>query len=273
MLDSPLMEVLSRAWRTDLALLEGSGSIVEHHGTYVAVRTPANPGYRWGNFLLLRRAPMPQQLDRWLGVYTDTFPDAAYRTFGVDDPTGGPGAMKVFADQGYRVTASTVLTADDVHPPRHANHATDVRRLRTDADWEQRVALAIACNDGEPGEAFETFATRQAEAERRLATEGRGAWFGAFDHGRMLSGLGIFRAGEGLARFQNVETHPENRGRGLAGTLVHHAGRYALDELGVATLVIVADPGYHAMRIYRSVGFDGTETQLQAELVTVPVSV
>ena len=259
------MEVLSRAWRTDLALLAGSGSTVEHHGTYVAVRTPDNPGYRWGNFLLLRRAPMPRQLDRWLGLYEETFPDATHRAFGVDDPTGGKAALKVFADQGYRVSESTVMTADDVHLPRHANHATEVRRLETDHDWEQRVALAIACG-AENGPAFETFAVRQAEAERRLAASGEGAWFGAFDEGRMLSGLGIFRAGDGLARFQNVETHPENRGRGLAGTLVYRAGRHALDALGARTLVIVADPDYHAMRIYQNVGFASTESQLQAEL-------
>jgi GNAT superfamily N-acetyltransferase len=266
------MEVLSRAWRTDLALLEGSGSTVEHHGTYVAVRTPANPGYRWGNFLLLRRAPMGRQLDRWLGVFADTFPDATHRTFGVDDPTGGKAALKVFADQGFRISESTVLTATDVHVPRHANHATEVRQLESDADWEQRVALAIACNEDEPGPAYEEFAVRQAAAERRLSAGGHGAWFGAFDGGRMLSGLGIFRAGEGLARFQNVETHPENRGRGLAGTLVHAAGRHALDELNADTLVVVADPDYHAMRIYQNVGFSSTESQLQAELVAVPVA-
>ncbi|SDD00301.1 GNAT family N-acetyltransferase [Nocardioides lianchengensis] len=263
------MEVLSRAWRTDLALLEGSGSVVEHHGTYVVVRTPDNPGFRWGNFLLLRTSPKPRQLDRWLEVFAEALPDVRHRTFGVDDPAGGRAALKVFADRGYRTSESTVLTADDVHPPRHPNHAVELRPLTTDDDWAQRVDLAIACNTDSAGPAFETFATRQAEAERRLATTGSGAWFGAFDRGRMLSGLGIFRAGPDLARFQNVETHPENRGRGLAGTLVHHAGRHALDTLGVSTLVIVADPDYHALRIYQGVGFGGSETQLQAELDAV----
>ena len=36
------------------------------------------------------------------------------------------------------------------------------------------------------------------------------------------------------------------------------------EELGAETLVMVADPDYVAIRVYRSVGFDGTETQLQA---------
>ena len=40
---------------------------------------------------------------------------------------------------------------------------------------------------------------------------------------------------------------------------------YGFDEMGAGTLVMVADPEYVAIRIYRSVGFDGTETQTQLE--------
>lgn len=62
-----------------------------------------------------------------------------------------------------------------------------------------------------------------------------------------------------------MQTHPDARGRGLAGTLVHAVSRYGFEELGAATLVMVADPEYLAIRVYRSVGFTDTETQLQAE--------
>jgi len=48
---------------------------------------------------------------------------------------------------------------------------------------------------------------------------------------------------------------------------VHAASRYALDEMGAETLVMVADPDYVAIRIYRSVGFEDTETQLQASRI------
>jgi hypothetical protein len=44
---------------------------------------------------------------------------------------------------------------------------------------------------------------------------------------------------------------------------VHHAGAEGLTWPGVQTLVIVADPADEAIRVYRSVGFDGTETQVQ----------
>jgi predicted GNAT family acetyltransferase len=75
--------------------------------------------------------------------------------------------------------------------------------------------------------------------------------------------LGLYTDGNGVARFQAVDTHPDHRRCGLAGSLVHHAGAEGLTWPGVQTLVILADPGDDAIRVYRSVGFDGTETQVQ----------
>jgi predicted GNAT family acetyltransferase len=77
--------------------------------------------------------------------------------------------------------------------------------------------------------------------------------------------MGLFQASPGLCRFQDVKTHPDARGRGLAGTLVHRISGFAVEELGATTLILVADPDYLAIRVYRSVGFDDTETQLHAQ--------
>jgi ribosomal protein S18 acetylase RimI-like enzyme len=60
-----------------------------------------------------------------------------------------------------------------------------------------------------------------------------------------------------------VQTHPDARNQGLASTLVHHASTYGFAELGARTLVMVADPEYLAIRIYRALGFSDNETQLQ----------
>jgi hypothetical protein len=51
----------------------------------------------------------------------------------------------------------------------------------------------------------------------------------------------------------------------LAGSLVHHVSQYGFAELGARTLVMVADPDYFAIDLYRSVGFQATESQLQIE--------
>jgi ribosomal protein S18 acetylase RimI-like enzyme len=81
----------------------------------------------------------------------------------------------------------------------------------------------------------------------------------------MHAGLGIFAAGPGLARFQSVDTHPAHRRRGLATYLLLAAADHARARLGARTLVIAADPGYHAIDIYRSVGFQERSRLVQME--------
>lgn len=257
------MEILSRAWQTDLALLESSGSLIEQHGTYLVVRTPGNPGYHWGNFVLLRRTPMRRDLPAWEQVFAAALPDATHFAFGVDDPEGDLRSLRPFADAGYRLEVSAVMTAGVVTPPRHVSTQAEIRQLKTGADWEQRVTLSIEA-DGDSSRAYRDFLVRKAAAERAMSEAGRGEWFGAFLEGEMVAGLGIFTAGAGVARFQEVVTHPRHRERGFAGTLVFRAGQHALADLGATTLVIVADPGHPAYRVYEGVGFTRTETQLQA---------
>jgi predicted GNAT family acetyltransferase len=94
-----------------------------------------------------------------------------------------------------------------------------------------------------------------------LAAAGHGAWFGAFLDGTLVSQLGLITGKSGPARYQSVETHPAARRRGLAGTLVWHAGAAVLTG-GASTLVMVADPEDVAIRVYRSVGFTVMESQL-----------
>lgn len=73
------------------------------------------------------------------------------------------------------------------------------------------------------------------------------------------------RCGQTLARFQSVETDPDYRRRGLAGSLLYRCARYGLEELVASTLVMVAEAGYRAIDLYRAAGFEATESQLHVE--------
>jgi predicted GNAT family acetyltransferase len=252
----------SLAFRTDLALLELAGSEVEDHGTHVAVRTPANPAYWWGNFLLLPRAPSAEELPGWESVFASTFPATGHRAYGVATAHGTREDLAGFSAAGMEVDVLTVMTTTAVHEPPRPQRGATYRPLVDDADWEQQVALALAGEEASTGRAF---VLAKAAAQRSLTRRGIGEWWGAFVGDRLLSSMGLFAASPGLARFQDVKTHPDARGQGLAGSLVHEVSRFGFDELGVETLVMVADPDYVAIRIYRSVGFEDTETQLQAQ--------
>jgi GNAT superfamily N-acetyltransferase len=257
------MDIGSLAFRTDLAMLEHSGSVVDDHGSHLVVRTPDNPTYWWGNFLLLRAAPTDTDDARgWLAAFESEFPEARHRTFGVDGTEGGRDDLAPFVELGFGADVSTVMTATAVHEPARPNTEATYRPLESDADWQQQIEMTLAGED----EGYDLpFVSAQAAAQRRLVDAGYGAWWGAFEGERLLASMGLFTASPGLARFQSVKTHPDARGRGLAGTLVHRVSRYGLDELGAHTLVMVADPEYLAIRIYRAVGFTDTERQLQAE--------
>ena len=236
------------------------GSEVEVHDRYVVVRTPANPTYFWGNFVLFATPVEPDAVEERLDLFACVFPEAGHVAWGIDSVDGTVGAEDEVVAAGFEVSRDTVLTASVLRAPPRTTDA-ELRPIESDADWRQALALHIACTEGDE-HVTEEFLAGQVAAARALCDRGHATWFGAFEDGKLRSSLGLVSDGSGLGRFQSVETHPDARRRGLASALVHHAGKAALDR-GAKRLVIVADPNYHAICIYRSLGFVESETQVQ----------
>lgn len=263
------MDIRSLGFRTDLAILRLGGSKVEDRGDHLVVRTDDNPGFWWGNFLLLQDEPQSAaEARRWVEAFRAEFPDRLHRALGIDGTGQDAAASDAFVGQGLVRSDDAVLVTERVRPPpRPAVHA-EHRLLSGDADWAQHVELAVACHDKPPREApeaYRAFVEASGATRRRLTEEGRGVWMGAFVDGRLESQMGLIDAGGGLARYQSVETRPESRGQGLAGTLTYVVGRHGLEVMGAERLVIVADPVYVAIRIYEAVGFERRERQVHWE--------
>ncbi len=257
------MEIRGLGFRTDLALLEISGTQLTDRGDHIVVRTPDNPTFWWGNFLLLAAPPADRDdAQRWLDMFEAEFPGAEHRAIGLDGPDVTPTDPAPFRALGLESETSSVMTATSVHEPPRPNTEATYRPLESDADWEQQVELTIV---GETIGYSREFVEPRTAAYRRLVEGGHGQYWGAFEDGRLLSSMGLFRASPGLARFQTVKTHPDARGRGLAGTLVHRISELGFADLEAETLVMVADPEYLAIRVYRSVGFADTEVQVAVE--------
>jgi ribosomal protein S18 acetylase RimI-like enzyme len=259
------VEIASLGFRTDVMLRALEGSEVTPHPGYLAVRTPANPAFWWGNFLLLPPQAAGGEADPWLSLFSAEFPDAGHVALGFD--TTGAGGMDLagFAAAGLEIQRDTVLTAQALREPPHPSRDASIRQLAGDGDWQQAAALQGLCDaeDGIPASPALTAARNSAR--RRLAESGQGAWFGAFMDGELVSQLGVISGPDRIARYQDVGTHPAARRRGLAGTLVCHAGQYALDHLGASTLVIIADPQEGAIRVYRAAGSGDRESQISAQ--------
>ena len=260
------MQVASLGSRTDLALLALDGSETVDRGDCIVVRTPRNPYYWWGNFLLLAGPPKPEDCQGWLARFAAEFPDAGHLALGIEGPGCTAADAGWFAEHGCDVDLATVMTAQTVNPPPTVNDRATYRLLAGDDDWARSLALEVrSYADGTRDPHHVEFTTRRIEANRRLTAAGHGGWFGAFLADRLVAQLGLVDAGDGLARFQAVGTDPDVRRQGLAGTLVHRASRWGLDVLGARTLVIVADPDDVAIELYRKVGFTAAETQLRIE--------
>nr|WP_281174469.1 GNAT family N-acetyltransferase [Embleya scabrispora] len=264
--------VTSLAYRTDLMLLTLQGSHIEKRDDYLVVRSPANPTFHWGNFLLLATPPAPGTAAARIDAFRREFPDAAHVALGVDGTTGAAGDPTDLAAAGLSVERSTVLTATTLDAPARPNTTATVRVAESDDDWAQAVALSEATNPGFDPADHHAFTTRRIAGFRDLQARGHGAWFGAFEGNQLRAGLGLFTDGQGLARYQTVATHPAHRNQGLASTLVHTAARHAQAHWSTETLVIVADPTYLAINLYRALGFTDSETQIQLDRLSFGTS-
>lgn len=251
---------LPLSWHTDLAVLRLEGSTIDVRSDHLVVRTPTNPIYYWGNFVLVTDPERVDDAAHWLDVFETELPDAAHRAIGlVTQPTDAEAWKAV----DLELTHDDVLVAETCPELTPVPQGYLVKQIRDAIEWEQSSGLRIAeFAEGDP---------REAEHERKrtasraaLSEQGDLAWFGAFHGDRLVAELGIVDCGEGAARYQSVVTGAEHRRQGLAGHLLGVAAQWAA-ERGARRWVIVADAGSDAGRLYRSRGFRPVESGARAE--------
>jgi ribosomal protein S18 acetylase RimI-like enzyme len=154
-----------------------------------------------------------------------------------------------------------VLKSAAPRQPKRVADFVDIRSLESDQDWEQAIDNQVLCREeGHDEASFRVFTERQMRRYREMSAAGKGDWFGAFVGDRLVADLGLFTDGT-LGRYQSVETHPDFRRRGIAGTLVYKVGEHMMDKHGIGTLVIVAENDSDAARLYRTTGFEPVEPQ------------
>lgn len=166
------MAVRSLGFRTDLMLLQLQGAVVQDHGNHHVVRTPGNPSFWWGNFLLLGNPPSVQVPSHWVPIFRQIFPAASHVAIGVDSTT------PIYASiQGteLELIEDVVLTAASVLPPPPPTSSAKVRKLDTDDDWRAAEALHLVNAMPRPDDTFRLFVRRKLTALRSLQERGCGA--------------------------------------------------------------------------------------------------
>jgi len=261
-------EPRSLGWRTDLIFARFDGEVSER-GDHLVIRTPHNPTFWWGNFLLFDHAPREGDAVAWLARFEAEIAsrqaESRHITFGVDSEVAF--ALPAdFAAAGMTQFASTVLTMrrEQLHAPRKAlGGPFRIAALRLPEQAAAAVELQVVVDAGESEneDQYRLFRERQMHRYEAMVRAGMGDWFGVFARGgdgneTLVADCGLFRApGESLGRFQHVVTHPSWRRRGLCSALIHAVCLHGFESMGLETLVIVADPDDVAIGLYESLGF------------------
>lgn len=255
---------LSLGWRTDLIFARFDGEVRVREDCLV-VRTPTNPGFWWGNFLLFDRAPRPGDAARWIARTEAELADMRHASrhlvFGVD--AAQPFELPAdFGEAGFTLEACHVLSLRraQLRRPRPAPdpEAFRIARLALPAQAALAVELHVAMDAGEhqPVAEYRLFRERQMARYGAMERAGLGHWYGVFTRdGQLVADCGLFTDGT-LGRFQHVSTHPQWRRRGLCTALIHAVCREGFDAMHLDTLVIVADPDDVAIGLYESLGFE-----------------
>lgn len=260
----------SLVWATEIDVLP-SDRVVERRDTYLVVRSPGNPGHYWGNLLLLDEPPASGDRNRWESAFEHEFggtPGVRHRTFAWDLADGQLGAAREeFCEHSYFIEQMVGLAADAaaIRPHPRANAEVTVRTLDPepggDADlWDQVVELQVVARDPRFEEQMHREHCRSRLHElRELFLDGHGAWYVALASDEEVVGSCGIVVTNGRGRYQVVDTKESHRRMGICSRLIVDAARIAAAEHGAERLVICADPGYHALGLYESLGFRPVE--------------
>jgi GNAT superfamily N-acetyltransferase len=261
------MNVRSLGYQTDLIFPAFDGEILDRRH-YKVIRTPANPTFFWGNYLLFAEPPQKGDFSNWRDLFAKEIgmpPETQHQAFGWDSTDGDVGAIQPFLNAGFQLNHSLVMTVHEPLAPLRSSKDVDIRVLDTESDWGQALENQVICREPEFDEVgFRAFRRGQMKRYRKMAATGLGEWYGAFVGKRLVADAGVFLNGR-LGRFQSVQTHPDFRRRGIGGTLVFESGRQALTKHNLQTLVIVADETSGPTRLYETIGFEQVEEQVGLE--------
>ncbi|MFJ8015048.1 GNAT family N-acetyltransferase [Streptomyces sp. NPDC096339] len=243
----------SLALQTDLLIL-GSAAQTDVTDACISVRTPSLPQLRIGNAVLFPQPPGPEDVTTWIRRLELEVGESAAK-YGRIAWEGGPPTKDVYQDfksAGFEPYDSLSMQATALRA-RPGGAILPVRAARSDSEWGDLLDFHLQANQVvSPGD--REFLAARLDLYRSESEAGNGAWFTAYADGRVVGCCGI-ALGDDLARLQGLETSTGYRRAGLGLSLVKAASEWAYRHAGTRRLVSVVDPGYHARRLFESVGF------------------
>jgi GNAT superfamily N-acetyltransferase len=255
--------VRSLALTTELALA-GTRGVITDRGDYLVVETPDDPTYYHGNLLVLPAAPQVGEVAYWVRRFESELSgkNAAIKhvTLWWDGISGDVGAGDELRAAGFDVNVNSVMVADNAPAAVATPDGITIRKLDANEVLATAdIAWAIADRHDD---VYRRFYQRRANWHRQLTVRGAATFWAAFDDAQIVGSLGLVTLGN-VARYQDVQTLTAYRRRGIATALLVAAAREAFTK-GMQRVVIIAEAGTGADRVYTRVGFRELEKMASA---------
>lgn len=265
------MEVTSIGFLSE-TLFQRYIGIVRNLEDCVEVRTPDNYDFWFGNYLLLAGPPELADVTGWIVRFSAVFSDAPeVRHMCLQWPDDGRDIAEIKAEferLGWEFGNTSVLCATKTKPVRPVPVGLEFREISSASDWGDVLEHHVLTRpDGFAEAAYRPFKIKRLGVFQSLVAAGHGHWYGAFKGAVLVADMGIFHRDE-ISRFQEVSTHPDHRRQGICAALVHHVSCAEQAARPDNKMVILADRGEPAERIYKSLGY--TEIEQMQSVVLRP---
>jgi len=185
-----LEQIRNLGYLTDLMIVGAEVDILERDN-YIVARSPANPDWHCGNFLLFTDPPSNENAAAWFDAFQREIADqqpTSHIKFGWDACVEEDWEIDAFKERSLEFDQLAVLVREGAPAtPLHLNQEIQIRALSTDEEWAAATRAQIELR--EPIytlEGYTPFKTAQMNRHRRQTAAGCGAWFGAFLDGRLV---------------------------------------------------------------------------------------
>jgi len=248
-------------------LFQRYNGIVRDLGDCVEVRTPESYDFWFGNYLLLAGPPEVTDIAGWIARFEAVFFDVpAVRHKCLQWPDDGRDTSAIRAEYeraGWEFDQTSVLAATESKAIRKAPEGVVFRKITSVERWGKVLEHHVLTRpDGFAENPYRMFKKNRLEVFKALISDGYGHWYGAFKGDELVADMGIFHR-NGISRFQEVSTHPDHRRQGICAALVHYVSGVEQAARPGNQMVILADKGEPAERIYKRLGYAEIE-QMQS---------
>jgi GNAT superfamily N-acetyltransferase len=257
---------LSLSLRSEIAVFRELGEVLPRDD-YVVLRSPRNQTYRWGNRIHWLSPFEERRLKEQKAIFQQHFRDlplVRHFTISWDDSAAQPIDLARLEQLGFSPDPSVTLLLKEIAKPHHFNSQIVCRPLNSTMEWDRAFTQQIQVRSKNySAEDYQSYLRPKFDAYRRLPSHSTGEWYGAFLADQLAGNLGVIWDQE-IVRFQLVATDPAYQRQGICSTLLWHACHDLRRRFPTLPCVIMADPDYHAISIYKEIGFEMCERQVIA---------